>query len=94
MTIRSALRYDRRMPTPFQIDPPLEAIIKAEVASGRFADANDVVRTALSLLKREQLLDERLEQSLAQAKAGETIDMDVVFDDLDRELQELVVLRA
>ena len=82
------------MPNLFKLDPPLEDLIEAEVASGRFTDANDVVRTALSLLKRQHLLDERLEQSLAEARAGETIDMDAVFDELDRELQEVAVHRT
>lgn len=82
------------MPHLLELDPPLEDVIKAEIASGRFANANDVVRTALNLLKRQRVLDERLEQSLAESAAGDTVDMDVVFDELDRELQGLVVHRA
>jgi antitoxin ParD1/3/4 len=70
----------------------LEAMIRERVASGRYADANEVVREALRLLQeRDQL--ERLRSLLAvgleQAERGELIEVTPEYwEEMDRRVEE------
>ncbi|MDZ8221694.1 MULTISPECIES: type II toxin-antitoxin system ParD family antitoxin [unclassified Nostoc] len=66
-----------------QIKPELEQFIQAQLASGRFASADDVINEAFKLLQeREQRLEE-LRQKIAvgieQIEAGQVTDGEAVF---------------
>lgn len=50
------------------LTPDVEALIAERVASGRYADASEVVREALRLLEQRDRW-ERLRESLAEAEA-------------------------
>ncbi|MEJ6482775.1 type II toxin-antitoxin system ParD family antitoxin [Nostoc punctiforme UO1] len=77
-----------------QIKPELEQFIQAQLASGRFTNADDVINEAFKLLQeREQRLEE-LRQKIAvgteQIAKGQVTDGEVVF----AKLQEKVRLIA
>ncbi|MEH2157246.1 type II toxin-antitoxin system ParD family antitoxin [Nostoc sp.] len=66
-----------------QIKPELEQFIQAQLASGRFTNADDVINEAFKLLQeREQRLEE-LRQKIAvgteQIAKGQVTDGEVVF---------------
>ena len=77
------------------ITPELDAFLRSRVKSGRYQTTSEVVREALRLLERQEKereeglrqLKAKLERGAAQAKRGELIDGDEVFDEL-RELIE------
>jgi len=62
------------------IPPDLEALVQKRLASGAFADAEEVVRRALEILDDEeswtpqerQALDEKIDRALAQVEGGKT----------------------
>lgn len=63
-----------------------DAFIAQQLASGRYADASEVVRDALRLLenreRRTGLFETAIEDGLADADAGRVYDADIVFDEL------------
>ena len=77
------------------ITPELDAFLRSRVKSGRYQTTSEVVREALRLLERQEKereeglrqLKAKLERGAAQAKRGELIDGDEVFEEL-RELIE------
>ena len=75
-----------------------DAFIEQQLASGRYADANDVVRDALRLLenreRRADLFDIAIEEGLADADAGRVHDADAVFDELTAELAAIGASKA
>ena len=44
------------MPTQIALDPHFEEFVNAQIASGRYSNASDVVRAGLRLLEDEQEL--------------------------------------
>jgi antitoxin ParD1/3/4 len=74
-----------------QIKPELEQFIQAQLASGRFTSADDVINEAFKLLQeREQRLEE-LRQKIAvgteQIAAGQVTDGEVVFARLQEKIR-------
>ncbi|MHC5738418.1 type II toxin-antitoxin system ParD family antitoxin [Nostoc sp.] len=74
-----------------QIKPELEQFIQAQLASGRFTNADDVINEAFKLLQeREQRLEE-LRQKIAvgteQIAKGEVTDGEVVFARLQEKIR-------
>lgn len=66
--------------TSFSLDEHYSAFIEAEVASGRYRSASDVVRTALRLLEdRETLLRALRRELIAGERSGESTEFD--FDE-------------
>lgn len=71
--------------------PDLDGFLDRMIATGRYADASDVVSEALSLLEdREVALDAlraklkaQIAEGLADLKAGRTHDIDDVFAEVD-----------
>jgi antitoxin ParD1/3/4 len=74
-----------------QIKPELEKFIQAQLASGRFSSADDVINEAFKLLQeREQRLEE-LRQKIAvgteQIAKGQVTDGEVVFANLQEKIR-------
>ncbi|MBN3884621.1 MAG: type II toxin-antitoxin system ParD family antitoxin [Nostoc sp.] len=74
-----------------QIKPELEQFIQAQLASGRFTNADDVINEAFKLLQeREQRLEE-LRQKIAvgteQIAKGQVTDGEVVFARLQEKIR-------
>ncbi|MEH2209789.1 type II toxin-antitoxin system ParD family antitoxin [Nostoc sp.] len=74
-----------------QIKPELEKFIQAQLASGRFTNADDVINEAFKLLQeREQRLEE-LRQKIAvgteQIAKGQVTDGEVVFAKLQEKIR-------
>jgi antitoxin ParD1/3/4 len=75
------------MPSSYTLGQHFEAFIQAQLASGRYNDASEVLRDALRLMEeRERRLaavDAALERGLADIEAGRVHDADDVFDELE-----------
>ncbi|QKQ74290.1 type II toxin-antitoxin system ParD family antitoxin [Nostoc sp. TCL240-02] len=74
-----------------KIKPELEQFIQAQLASGRFTNADDVINEAFKLLQeREQRLEE-LQQKIAvgteQIAKGQVTDGEVVFARLQEKIR-------
>jgi antitoxin ParD1/3/4 len=77
------------------LTPQLDAFLQSLVKSGRYQTTSEVVREALRLLQRQEKewdeafkqLKTKLERGAAQAKRGELLDGDQIFEEL-RELIE------
>ena len=73
--------------TSLSLGPHWEAYIKAQVESGRYASASEVMREALRLQEareaKRQALKDYLAPSIAQADRGEFVELgDDAFDEL------------
>jgi antitoxin ParD1/3/4 len=75
------------MPSSYTLGQHFEAFIQAQLASGRYNDASEVLRDALRLMEeRERRLaavDAALERGVADIEAGRVHDADDVFDELE-----------
>ena len=75
------------MPSSYTLGQHFEAFIQAQLASGRYNNASEVVRDALRLMEeRERRLaavDAAIERGVADIKAGRVHDADTVLDELE-----------
>ncbi|MEH2030727.1 MAG: type II toxin-antitoxin system ParD family antitoxin [Nostoc sp.] len=74
-----------------QIKPELEQFIQAQIASGRFTNADDVINEAFKLLQeREQRLEElrqKISVGTEQISKGQVTDGEVVFARLQEKIR-------
>ena len=78
------------MAQPFRIGPRFEALIERLVSSGRYADASEVVGTALHLLEEQEAERERMsaelwakiDEGIADLDAGRVYPAEEVFAEL------------
>jgi len=81
------------MPTSYTLGKHFESFVQAQLASGRYNNASEVLRDALRLMEdRERklaALDTAIERGLADIDAGRATDADAVFDELEAELEAL-----
>ncbi|MEH2368827.1 MAG: type II toxin-antitoxin system ParD family antitoxin [Nostoc sp.] len=74
-----------------QIKPELEQFIQAQLASGRFTNADDVINEAFKLLQeREQRLEELRQKIVVgteQIAKGQVTDGEVVFARLQEKIR-------
>ena len=76
-----------------RLTPEMEKFVASRVASGRYPSASEVVREGLRLLEqheraREAALDDLRREiaiGLEQARRGELLDGEAVFEELERE---------
>jgi len=74
------------------LTPELEEFVASRIASGKFVSASEVVREGLRLLEEREARREAelarlrrdVEVGLAQARAGELVDGEEVFAELER----------
>ncbi len=76
-----------------QLKPEHEQFIRAQMASGRFTNVDDVINEAFKLLEeRERRLNE-LRQKIAvgteQIKRGQVTDGEVVFERLQQKIRKI-----
>ena len=82
------------MPSSYAIGDHFEQFIKAQLESGRYSSASEIVRDALRLMEeREQLRQIQLEQLRQQIRAGidsePSIPAEEVFDRLSAKYQAM-----
>jgi antitoxin ParD1/3/4 len=82
------------MPSSYAIGDHFEKFIKAQLESGRYSSASEIVRDALRLMEeREQLRQVQLEQLRQQIQAGidsgPSIPAEEVFDRLSAKYQAM-----
>src|SRR5689334_13119991 len=78
------------------LTPQLDAFLQARVKSGRYQTTSEVVREALRLLEHQEKereaglkqLQAKLTRGAAQAKRGELLDGDQVFEELRKLIEE------
>jgi antitoxin ParD1/3/4 len=72
------------------LSPELEEAVEARLESGRYRSAEEVLREALRLLALKEF-QARLDESIAQAERGETVDgeefMARMIAELDAEIE-------
>jgi len=75
------------MPSSYTLGKHFEAFVQAQLASGRYGNASEVLRDALRLMeareRRLAALDAALERGIADVEAGRVYDADEVFDELE-----------
>lgn len=78
------------------LTPELDAFLQSRVKSGRYQTTSEVVRDALRLLERQEQereaalkqLKAKLNRGAAQARRGELLNGDQVFDELREMIEE------
>lgn len=84
----------RRTTVTISLTPHLQDFVASRVSSGRYLSVSEVVREGLRLLEdRELQREEELAElrahirvGLEQARAGDLLDGDEVFDEIERQL--------
>jgi antitoxin ParD1/3/4 len=75
------------MPSSYTLGKYFEDFVQAQLASGRYNNASEVLRDALRLMeareRRLAALDASIERGLADIKAGRVHDAEEVFDELE-----------
>ena len=81
------------MANAYTLGEHFEAFVQAQVASGRYSSASEVLREALRLMEEHErrlaALDSAIERGVADIEAGRVRDADAVFDELEAELDAL-----
>lgn len=81
------------MPSSYTLDEHFEAFVQAQLASGRYGNAGEVLRAALGLLEERErklaALDAAIERGMADIKAGHVHELDDVCNELEAELADL-----
>jgi putative addiction module CopG family antidote len=70
---------------PYAFPPDLQALVGEQMASGKYASEDELLRTALRALLEEEHDLEALRESLAQWRAGDAgVPLDDAFDSIRR----------
>lgn len=84
------------------LPPDLQSLVEQRLATGAYADAEDVLRCALEAQAFEDDWTEdqrcaivaKIEDSIAQAERGELLDADQAWREIDEHKQEWLAQRA
>ena len=86
------------MPTSYTIGKHFEAFVQAQLASGRYNNASEVIRDALRLMedreRRLAALDVAIERGMADINTGRVTAADTVFDRLEAKYARLAEERG
>jgi antitoxin ParD1/3/4 len=90
------LHMAHRTTLNISLTPELQRFVEVRVASGRYQSASEVVREGLRLLEGRELAEQaaiqglrrRIGAGLRQAKRGELLDGEKVFENLAQRLQK------
>ncbi len=81
------------MPSSYTLGKYFETFVQAQLASGRYNNASEVLRDALRLMeereRRLSALDGAIERGVADIEAGRMHDLDDACDELDAQLAAL-----
>lgn len=81
------------MPSSYTLGKHFETFVQAQLASGRYNNASEVVRDALRLMegreRRLAALDAVIERGMADIQAGDVHAAEDVFAELEAELSAL-----
>lgn len=81
------------MPSSYTLGKHFETFVQAQLSSGRYNNASEVLRDALRLMeqreRRAAALDAAIERGIADVKAGRVHELDEMADALDAELAAL-----
>ena len=81
------------MTSSYTLGQHFETFVQAQLASGRYNNASEVIRDALRLMeertRKQALLDSAIERGMADIHAGRVHDLDDAFDDLAAEIDAL-----
>lgn len=81
------------MPSSYTLGEHFELFVKAQLASGRYGNASEVLRNALRLMEERErklaALDAAIERGMSDLRAGRLQGAEQVFDALEAELEAL-----
>ena len=81
------------MPSSYTLGRHFETFVQAQLASGRYNSASEVLRYALRLMEERDrklaVLDAAIARGIADIEAGRVHEIDDVFDALETELASL-----
>ena len=81
------------MPSSYTLGKHFESFVQAQLASGRYNNASEVLRAALRLMEERErklaALDAAVERGVADTQAGRVHDLDEVCNGLLDELEAL-----
>jgi antitoxin ParD1/3/4 len=81
------------MPSSYTLGKHFETFVQAQLASGRYNNASEVVRDALRLMEERErrlaALDISIERGLDDTKAGRVRDLDEVSDSIEAKIAAL-----
>ncbi|MBV8912816.1 MAG: type II toxin-antitoxin system ParD family antitoxin [Acetobacteraceae bacterium] len=81
------------MPSSYTLGKHYEAFVKAQLATGRYNNASEVVRDALRLMEERErklaALDAAIERGIADSEAGRVRDLDEVCDEIEAKIAAL-----
>ncbi len=86
------------MPSSYTLGKHFETFVQAQLASGRYNNASEVLRDALRLMEERErklaALDNAIERGMADMTAGRVYDAEDVFAELEAEIETLPDRRA
>jgi antitoxin ParD1/3/4 len=86
------------MPGSYTLGSHFEAFVQAQLASGRYTNASEVLHDALRLMeereRRLSALDGAIECGMADIEAGRVKDADTVFDRLEAKYSRMAEARG
>ncbi len=81
------------MPSSYTLGKHFEAFVQAQLASGRYNNASEVLRDALRLMEERErklaALDAAIERGIADSEAGRVHDLDEATGEVLAELEAL-----
>jgi antitoxin ParD1/3/4 len=85
------------MPSSYTLGKHFEEFVQAQLASGRYNNASEVLRDALRLMEERErrlaALDTAISRGITDIEAGRLHDADSVFDELEAKYEQMVTER-